>query len=213
MYFRPMPTREEIDEALEKGALALCRELCERFLRDHPNDVSLLCLHGENLTKLAQYEEAVQTIEKAEKLAPAKIVQWVLTKRGHLQEAMGNFGGAVKTYLRAHSLNPSEAAHLIFAAAATFRSGDISTAIDLASRATKCGDGSNSEAYYNLGGYLLVQRHYEDARDCFRRALEIDPDYEIARERLNDMESVLMLQHAESVPIHLLPTSQEAPLK
>jgi tetratricopeptide (TPR) repeat protein len=73
------------------------------------------------------------------------------------------------------------------------------------------GKKNRSVLYYNLGGYLLVQRYYEDARDCFRRALEIDPDYEIVRERLSDMESVLLLQHIESAPIHLLPASREMP--
>jgi tetratricopeptide (TPR) repeat protein len=204
-----MPTREEIDEALEKGSLGLCRELCDRFLQDHPNDVSLLCLHGENLVDLAQYEEVERVIEKAERLAPKKTVQWVLRKRGYLYETMGNFERAIEVYLRAHFLNPLEAAHLIFAASATYRSGDVSKAIDLAARATKCTEGPIYEAYYNWGGYLLVQRRYQEALDCFRRALEIDPDYEIAKQRLNDIESILLLQHTETVPIHLLPATEK----
>jgi tetratricopeptide (TPR) repeat protein len=103
-------------------------------------------------------------------------------------------------------LNFAEASHLICAAASKFSAGDIFKATELATRATQCSEGSISEAYYNLGGYLLVQRRYKESRDCIRRALEIEPDYEIAKDRLDDIESVLLLQHTETVPIHILPT-------
>jgi tetratricopeptide (TPR) repeat protein len=34
-------------------------------------------------------------------------------------------------------------------------------------------------------------QRYQEAGDCYRKALELDPDYEIAKERLNDVELIL----------------------
>ena len=44
------------------------------------------------------------------------------------------------------------------------------------------------------GFYLLAQKRFEEARDCYLRALEIDPDYSIARKRLADVERVIAIQ-------------------
>ncbi len=39
----------------------------------------------------------------------------------------------------------------------------------------------------------MAMRRFEEARACYHRALEIDPDYEIAKERLEDVERILRL--------------------
>ena len=118
---------------------------------------------------------------------------------------MGHFKQAAEIYLQSHALDPSEASPLICAATVMLRAGDIPKAIELATQATQCGEGPIDEAYFNLGGYFLIQRRYEEARNCYMRALEIDPEYEWAKHRLEDVERVLLLRHTESVPIHLLP--------
>lgn len=93
--------------------------------------------------------------------------------------------------MQAHQLDPDDATYLIYAASAAFRRGDIERAESLARQATGCTDGSIDEAWFNLGGYLLSAKRYSEAADCYRRALEIDPDYDIAHERLRDVELIL----------------------
>lgn len=53
-----------------------------------------------------------------------------------------------------------------------------------------------------LGGYLLAERRCEEARGCYVRALEIDPEYELAKKRLADVERILALnsEFAEKEP-------------
>jgi len=57
-------------------------------------------------------------------------------------------------------------------------------------RALQCPEGCLDEAYFNLGGYLLRQGNYEEARDCYLKALEIDPEYTLAIKRLADVERI-----------------------
>lgn len=56
----------------------------------------------------------------------------------------------------------------------------------------ECSDGRLDEAHFNLGGYLSAQKRYEEARDCYLRALEIDPEYTIAQKRLAEVERVII---------------------
>ena len=201
-----IPTREEIDKADDDGLVSLCLELCERLVRERPDDASLLYVYAGKLTKFALYEEAEKVLLHAEKHAAPKFLKWVLSKRGRLYEEMGEFRRAEEMYLKAHAVDPKEAGVLIFAASVVFRSGEISMAIDLVKRATLCADDLLDEAYFNLGGYLCAQRRYLEARDCYHRVIAVNPDYENVHRRLEDVERVLAIQHSESVDIRLLPS-------
>ncbi len=50
------------------------------------------------------------------------------------------------------------------------------------------------EAWFNLGGALLTQRRLEEARDCYLKAIGIDPKYTIAKQRLKDVEQAIQLR-------------------
>lgn len=93
--------------------------------------------------------------------------------------------------MRAHKLLPNNATYLIFAGSVAFRRGDIERAQTLAKQATETSEGSIDEAFFNLGSYLLSARRYRESAECYRKALEIDPDYDIAKERLSDVELIL----------------------
>lgn len=43
----------------------------------------------------------------------------------------------------------------------------------------------NAEAYYNLGLIYENRTQGDKARDMYERALDIDPDYKLAKEHLN----------------------------
>jgi tetratricopeptide (TPR) repeat protein len=196
-----MLSREELndllDEAEDKRLIALSREICGRLLIDQPNNVYLLAIQANNLIRFCLYEEAAQLIQHAERTTPLGALKWVLSKKGDLRQKMGDFKEAEVIFMEAHTLDPDQAGLLVCAASAAFDSGNIMRAVDLARRATLCANGPVDEAFFNLGGYLLVQKKYEEARDCYKRALEIDPNYAIARTKLEDIEKVLELTRTE----------------
>ena len=51
--------------------------------------------------------------------------------------------------------------------------------------------GCIDEAYFNLGGYLLSLKRYSEAKECYQKAIELDPDYDIAYKRLADVNRTL----------------------
>lgn len=196
-----MFTREEmnqiLDETDDKGHVAFSREICERLLVDEPNNVYLLAIYANVLTGFSLYTDALRAIDHAEQIAPPDALKWVLSKKGTLYQKMGDFQKAESIFMQAYTLDPTEAGLLVFAASAAFVSGNIQRAMELATQATHCTSGPIDEAYFNLGGYLLVQKRYEEARNCYKRALEIDPNYKIAKTKLEDVEQVLEFVRTE----------------
>jgi tetratricopeptide (TPR) repeat protein len=49
---------------------------------------------------------------------------------------------------------------------------------------------SNAEAFYNIGLIKEVSNLPNEAKDMYSKALAIDPDYKIVRERLNKLIGV-----------------------
>ncbi len=171
----------------------LGRELARRQLKAHPNDFGLLLELAGLEETFCCYRRAQAAIDKAEKACPPGAMRWVWAQRGHLSKAMGDFKTAGKHYLAAHRLAPEEAAYLIYAGSAAFAAGRTRRAIGLTTRATRCTKGCIDEAWFNLGGYWMALRRYREARTCYLKTLEIDPDYRMARTRLEDVTQILAL--------------------
>jgi len=190
-----MPSDDPLYQALksadENNQIGYARYLCELYLKDHANHVPILIRYACNLISLAQYPAAHAALEHAQSLVSQQQLHIVLAQRGHLLEAQGHFHAAEEMFMQAHNLDPDDATYLIYAGSVAFRRGDIDRAQKLAGQATDCSHGCIDEAWFNLGGYLVSAKRYHDAADCYRRALEIDPEYEIARDRLKDVELII----------------------
>jgi tetratricopeptide (TPR) repeat protein len=182
------------DEADKLELHGLSRELTQRQLEAHPDDYRLLLDLATHEMTFCCYEEAKAAIDHAERVCPPKAMKWVLARRGHLSEGLGDRDASIRYHLAAHELDPEEATYLIYAGSVSFKAGDTDRAIEFATRATQCAKGCIDEAYFNLGGYLLAMRRYSEAQDCYRRALEIDPNYRIAQTRLEDVSRILALE-------------------
>ncbi|HWL51685.1 MAG TPA: tetratricopeptide repeat protein [Chthoniobacteraceae bacterium] len=185
------PTQELIEaltRADEAGHVAYTRQLCEKILAQWPDHGPTLLRHASALIDLALYDEAAAVLERAASVVPTGQLRLVFAGRGHRLKQMGNFAAAEEEYLKAHQLDPDNATYLVYAGSAAFCRGDLSRAEALVRKALDCSEGSLDEAYFNLGGYLLAQKRFAEARDCYLRALEIDPQYLIAKTRLADVE-------------------------
>ncbi|MDB6132514.1 MAG: photosystem assembly protein Ycf3 [Verrucomicrobiales bacterium] len=183
---------ELVDLAEEKGHKVRFRELhtalpgsrMDAYPGQHLTYASVLM-------DVMAYGEAEAALDRAEALMRRNDRHYVLNLRGRLLESTGRFGGAVEAWLEAHRLRPDYTGYLLYAGIACHKMGRMDQAEDLLRQATRCPDGYPDEAFYNLGVLLLSKRCYHDAAGCFRRALEIDPDYTSARKRLADLISVM----------------------
>jgi len=181
--------------ANQAGHIGLCRELCEAFLRDHPDHGPALLMLAMQLTELRLYAEAERMIDRAEQVVPAHRAKLIWAQRGHLFEARGSWADAEAVYLRVHQAETDDATYLIYAGLAASEQGDVERALDHYTRATRCREGCLDEAHYNRGGKLLALKRYTEAIEAYREALRIDPDYELAKKRLLDLE--LLINHVQ----------------
>jgi tetratricopeptide (TPR) repeat protein len=143
------------------------------------------------LISLGVYAEAQAALDHAEKFVPPQHLHLVVARRGHLLEAQGQFDEAEEKFMQAHRLDPNDATYLIYAGGAASCRGDLQLALDFYDRASRCAEGCIDEAHFNRGGKLLALKRYEEAAEAYREALRIDPEYVIARRRLEDVERIL----------------------
>jgi tetratricopeptide (TPR) repeat protein len=180
-------------DAEDSEQVACSRFLCEEILKQSPDHGPTLVRYGCTLTTVALYDEAEAVLERAEATVPPHRLQLVYAQQGHRLAALGDYWGAEERYWKAHEHDPGDASYLIYAGSAAFRQGHILRAEELARQATTCTDGCVEEAWFNLGGYLLVQKRYDEASACYLKALAIDPDYLAPKQRLEDVQRVLDL--------------------
>ncbi len=185
-----------IYSADSKGQIALVFELCEKHLRRFPDDCAAWVLYGMARTEMSQYDAAERDLRRAIALCPKRGLQTVFTQMGQLFEVKGNFKKAEFWYRRASRHDLDDATYHIFLGHISFRQGRLVKAETHYRRAIKCSEGSIDEAYFNLGGVLLARKRYKEAINCYRKAIEIDPHYGIAKKRLKDAELALEVMSA-----------------
>ncbi|MFT5105947.1 MAG: tetratricopeptide (TPR) repeat protein [Verrucomicrobiales bacterium] len=161
-----------LHEANCADRVALTRYICELVLEDNPDNVTTLVVYAINLNALSLYAESEATLDRAEPLTSNKMLPKIISERGHTEQKRGTLAAAEALYLRAHQLDPDDADCLSAAASAAFHIGDLERAEEARRR-----EGCLDDAYFNL--------------DCYRRALEIDSHYSVAKHNLDDTESVL----------------------
>jgi tetratricopeptide (TPR) repeat protein len=184
---------EEMHAADDADEIGYVRHLCELILEERPKHTPTLLLHARNLMLLSQYDEAAKLLERIEATILPEHQHMLHSCRGHLAQHRGYFAEADACFMKAHELAPREARYLIYAGSAAFGRGDIERAEHLTRRATECPEGCIEEAWFNLGGSLLSQKRYQEAKKCYQRALELDPDYDIAMARLVDVNKILRM--------------------
>ena len=179
--------RTRLKEANKKGAIILAIHLAERLIADGANEGWVFEVYAINLIGIGRYEDAESALNEAEHLVSDRRLPWVIHRRAILEKQRGNLQPALDLWMTAHSQQPDEATFPIYAATMAHRLGRLSEAEELAQIGTTCSKGYPDEAWYNLGGYLAAQERYEEAFQCYEKAIEIDPEYEIAIERRQEL--------------------------
>jgi tetratricopeptide (TPR) repeat protein len=110
---------------------------------------------------------------------------------GHLCKARGDYKSAAAWYRQAIEAVPREASGHIYLGGVLAKSGRLKEAEAAHRAATRCIEGCRDEAFLNLGLVLRAQERYEEAAECFERALELDPKYAAAKKALRDVRRAL----------------------
>ena len=166
--------------------------LAARWLQAHPDDFWVIHDYATMLYKMARYEEAINVyLAAVERFAGER---WGLYNQlGHLHRYRGDFAIAEQWYQKAVDEDPDEVASYVFLGAVQARQGKLTRAEETHRKGTQCPEGPVDEAHHNLGLVLRGQNRLAEAMECFRKAIELCPEYPDAIEALQDVEAALVL--------------------
>jgi len=182
------------EEACQNDQLATSRYLCERILMEDPENGSILLRYADVLTSFSLFEQAKDVLDEAEELIGEDHQHLYFNQLGHLYNDWCQFDKAKEAYLAAHRLKPEDATSLIYAGTIAFQQGELNQAEEHARKATGCEEGVIEEAWFNLGGYLMAQQRFHEAEQAYKKALQLDADYEQAEEALEDLRQLATFQ-------------------
>ena len=186
--------REAIEAAYENKHAATTVHMASLWLADHPDDLAAICWYVDMLYQMTRFDEAVAILKSAIDRFEANFPRHCLySKMGALERYRGNFSEAEMWYRRAIKKQPDSAYGYVFLGAVQARQGRLKEAEATHREGTQCTEGAVDEAFHNLGLVLRGQGRLEEAANCFRAAIELDPEYQPAIEALADVETALRL--------------------
>ncbi len=165
--------------------------LARTLLVETPDHVLTLTRLGHALSELANYEEAATVLKHALECCEESRRDIIYGKLGHLAKFRGEYDVAVEWYQKAIDAAPNDATGYIFLGAVLARQGKLREAEIIHRRVTQCIDGCIDEAYHNLGLVLRGQGRLKESLECFAAALQMDADFQVAREAFDDVTAAI----------------------
>ena len=148
-------------------------------------------LLGSELTSLRRLDEAEKALKRGLALTPTDRRRVAYCELGDFAVAAGDSRGAEEWYKKAIEAEPDNAAGRVYLGGLYADMGRLEDAEKVYRDATKCSVGWLDSAYHELGLVLRTQGRLDEAKDCFVRALELEPEYDRAREALEDVEKAI----------------------
>lgn len=176
---------------------ALNAVLAERYLRIAPENGAVRAMLGRELTVLSRYEEARVALDEAMRVRRAEGLPPFVPHCLYMARAYrrcGNFAAAEAWYRRAVAADPHDAGPRIFLGGLLTTCGRFHEAEEIYRQATARANGMVEEAWLNLGFVMRALERYAEALACFRRAVRIDPEYESAKQAIDDVRAAMALR-------------------
>lgn len=168
--------------------------LARDFVAEHPDCGPAWKILGTALAEMAEYRAAEEALRRAIALCPPESLWVPLAEMGHLHKAQGSYRPAAAWYRKAIEASPDEASGHIYLGSLLARAGRPSEAEAEFRAATECKMGCIDEAFLSLGLVLRSIERYEEAAECFKKAIELDPKYKEAKVALRDVVQAIAIQ-------------------
>jgi tetratricopeptide (TPR) repeat protein len=169
--------------------------LARAFLARWPNISEAWVILGSTLKSLARYAEARQALLKAIQFCPPKGEHIVFNNMGQLYREKGAYRIAERWFRKAVSRNPKSTPNLVMLGACLAKQGRFVEAKRWHRRAITVASDPPDEALFNLGLILRAEERHDDALECFKKALKIDPEYTLAKNAVRDLEKLKKMQN------------------
>ena len=178
-----------------------------RYLIKYPDHGPAWLWLGIDLISLARYEEAEQALAKAVEFCPTHILRIPFANMGHLFKHSGDYDQAAEWYLKAIEAEPNHAGSRVYLGELLMKQGRLRDSEEVLRAAVGCIEVSVDEAYLNLGLVLRALEHYEEAADCFREAIHLNPGSRAAKRAQRDVKIYIRWTEAVSYTHLTLPTN------
>lgn len=179
---------ELLQDAEDRDQLATARVLYEAILDQETDQVALQVLYAANLIELGDLTTAEQVISQIDEIEEQETQAGLLTQKANLARARADFSTAESFYREAHKLADDGGENLLNAAVMASQQGELAKAEYLLREGVKIESEFQSDAWFNLGGNLIAQQRYDEARKCYDAVLVIDPQHDLATEWLEDLD-------------------------
>lgn len=189
-------TWDQMHEVDEKGQWASLLELCALHLKDNPDHLQARIPQAIALRNLKRFQEAVAVLEQtyANPNSSPECKYQCQRELGQTFEEMGRFNEARHAYEEAHRLVPTNTIPIIYRGVMELGRGEFAAAREWLNRALECPEGDFDEDHFNIAGTYLCEGNYSKAIEHYQKAITLDPNYDIAFERLADAKRALEIR-------------------
>ncbi|HAP00808.1 MAG TPA: hypothetical protein DCQ93_02675 [Bacteroidetes bacterium] len=151
---------------------------------------------GDSLKKISRYDSAIYFLKKASNIHPTYTDPYLNLGVAYDRKKM--IDSAEYFWNKARALQPNHpkltefdkvlVSDFLDDAAKVYQKGDTSRAISDFRKATKYAP-ADPKTWYNLAGIYFTTHHYDSARICFDKTLQLDPNHADAKRALNFMNA------------------------
>jgi tetratricopeptide (TPR) repeat protein len=189
--------REILRERIRTAYLvhpALTRTMAEAYLDKYPADGPVWAMYGDTLRSMGCFAEARTALVTARGLLEDDHNKGYINRfMGELAEALGDYVSAEACYRQGAAQEPEKGFWLLYLGVTLRRQGRDPEAEECYRKALEL-KGDRDEYLLNLGYVLQARGELAEAAACFTQALAIDPQYELAKDSLEDVLQALAFQ-------------------
>lgn len=178
---------EDIFGNWNSGNYSVAFELLEKYLIYRPDSLSVNVIKADILVKFSRFDESGIILKKLLQTNFNKHIDLIYLQFGHLYKNKGEFVESNKWYTKALLISKDNANIQIYLACNYLSLGIFQKAQKYLNQVIKSGEDLMDEAYYNLGVIEKFSGNYEKSIKYFDKALEIDPEYELAVKEKKDV--------------------------
>ena len=173
--------------ASRAGHSSLAIVMLRDLLTDVPDAGPIWGVLADELLNQDRHTEAKHALQRA--LECPNVTPYLIhLKIGELYERRMQFRHAQLWYQRAARSAPDEASAFIYLGKMHARRGRFAIARRVLRRALQCSNGCIDEAHLNLGHLARAGGRFEEALVAYNQALEIDPEYQEAKDAIADVK-------------------------
>jgi tetratricopeptide (TPR) repeat protein len=157
----------------------------------HPDRATAWLELGRAFVSAAGYADAKKALDRSISLCSPEHMRYPYLEKGFMYRSQGRFKLAERWFRRCLELDSKDADAWAFLGSSLARQGKFKGAKAAWRRQVRLGTGATDGGHLNLGLILRAEGRYKEALQHAERALELDAQYQEARELRKDLLEVL----------------------